>query len=87
MVEILIRGIPPEEYTYTVTCGGDALHNGCGSKLKFKRSEAKTQQENYGQSYKYFVCPVCGSMIINSLDDYDQKKIHDAKTAENYYNK
>lgn len=53
MVEILYRGLPPQEREYTYTCPN------CATRFRFKRSEAKYISDQRDGDTLEIPCPVC----------------------------
>lgn len=60
-MEILERGMPPEEKGY------EALCRNCKSRIRFKRSEAKYHSTCRNESYLEIQCPVCRNAIYHEI--------------------
>jgi hypothetical protein len=68
-MQILYRGIKPEDVEYVGTCIQLMRNGGCGTRVKFKRSEATEKGEPNGK-YLEVNCPVCGKVIRSNFEKY-----------------
>jgi uncharacterized C2H2 Zn-finger protein len=67
-MQILYRGIKPEDVDYVGMCS--PVNNGCGTRVKFKRSEAKEAGDQRDGYHLEVRCPVCGKTITSNYTKY-----------------
>ncbi len=60
-MEILKRGVKPEDQFYLGTC------HKCGTEVKFQRSEGVVTQDQRDGNFISVNCPVCGNKIHANL--------------------
>lgn len=60
MVDVIKRGVLPEETVHEVTCSH------CYSELRFKEKEAKLIDDQRDGRYLQITCPVCDRTITKS---------------------
>jgi hypothetical protein len=65
-IEVVIRGKPPAERSYTVTCR-------CKSVLKFLRRDAKFTSDQREGDFLTISCPVCAESVHVNASAYDEK--------------
>ena len=65
-MDILKRGIPPQERVYIADC------NRCNSKLRFTAQEARHINDQLDGDCEEVVCPVCNSRVTKSSEDYEK---------------
>lgn len=61
MVEIVRRGILPEEKVHEATCGN------CYTVFRFKQGEAHVTGDQRDGDYMTIACPLCNKTVTKSL--------------------
>lgn len=60
-IEILRRGIPPQEVHYLADCST------CRSSLRFLRKDARYQADQRDGDYPVIECPVCSAQVTKAM--------------------
>ncbi len=63
-MDIIIRGMLPEEKKYVATC------NNCGTRVTYKLKEVKVTYSQRDGDFHEFDCPVCSKKVCASPQPY-----------------
>lgn len=65
-IEIIERGIKPENRKFTATC------NGCKTKIRFLQSDGEVKYDQRDGTSVRVTCPECNKFIYVDINSYDK---------------